>query len=279
VKRPIINTRDEPHADREKYRRLHVIVGDSNMSEYTIYLRNGVTALVLSMIEDGAITKSMAMRDPVRAIKDVSHDSTCRKELAMESGKKLNAVEIQAEYLDMALTYAATHDIDEVTQDVLVKWQDVIEALRRDPMELSNRIDWVIKKQLIESYRERKGYDWEDSQVRMLDLQYHDTRPDKGLYSMLERQGRVERICTDEEITAAIHTPPGDTRAYFRGECLRRYAGEVFGVNWDSISFGVGDEPIKRVMMAEPLKGTQRLVKDLLDASPTAGELVKNLRA
>ena len=155
----------------------------------------------------------------------------------------------------------------------------MIEALRRDPMELSTRIDWVIKKQLIESYRERKGYDWEDSQVRMLDLQYHDTRPDKGLYSMLERQGRVERICTDEEITAAIHTPPGDTRAYFRGECLRRYAGEVFGVNWDSISFGVGDEPIKRVMMAEPLKGTQRLVKDLLDASPTAGELVKNLRA
>ncbi|MEE3329650.1 MAG: depupylase/deamidase Dop [Myxococcota bacterium] len=279
VKRPIINTRDEPHADREKYRRLHVIVGDSNMSEYTIYLRNGVTALVLSMIEDGAITKNMAMRDPVRAIKDVSHDSTCRKELAMESGKKLNAVEVQAEYLDMALAYAATHDIDEVTQDVLVKWQDVIEALRRDPMELSTRIDWVIKKQLIESYRERKGYDWEDSQVRMLDLQYHDTRPDKGLYSMLERQGRVERICTDEEITAAIHTPPGDTRAYFRGECLRRYAGEVFGVNWDSISFGVGDEPIKRVMMAEPLKGTQRLVKDLLDASPTAGELVKNLRA
>ena len=279
VKRPIINTRDEPHADREKYRRLHVIVGDSNMSEYTIYLRNGVTALVLSMIEDGAITKNMALRDPVRAIKDVSHDPSCRREIAMENGKKLNAVEIQAEFLEMALTYAQTHEIDEVTQDVLVKWQHVIETLRRDPMELSGQIDWVIKKQLIDSYRERKGLDWEDSQVRMLDLQYHDTRPEKGLYALPERQKRVERICTDEEINAAVFTPPADTRAYFRGECLRRYAGEVFGVNWDSISFGVGDEPIKRVMMAEPLKGTKRLVGDLLDESATAGELVKNLRA
>jgi proteasome accessory factor A len=138
----------------------------------------------------------------------------------------------------------------------------------------------VIKKQLIESYMERKeiGSDWEHPQVRMLDLQYHDTRPEKGLYSMLDRQGRVERIVTDEEIQEAIHTPPEDTRAYFRGECLRRYPGEVFGVNWDSISFGVGDEPIKRVMMADPLKGTRRLVEDLLDSSTDAGELVKNLR-
>ena len=279
VKRPIINTRDEPHADREKYRRLHVIVGDSNMSEYTIYLRNGRTALVLSMIEDGAIGKSLALRDPVRAIKDISHDVRCRHAVPLENGKKLTAVQIQAEYLEMALAYASTHDVDEVTQDVLEKWQHVVEALARDPMELSSQIDWVIKKQLIESYMDRKGYDWEDPQVRMLDLQFHDTRPDKGLYAMLERQGRVERICTDEEINAAIHTPPEDTRAFFRGECLRRYPGEVFGVNWDSISFGVGDEPIKRVMMAEPLKGTKQLVEQLLDDSPSAGDLVKNLRA
>ena len=279
VKRPIINTRDEPHADREKYRRLHVIVGDSNMSEYTIYLRNGVTALILSMIEDGAITKSLALRDPVRAIKEISHDATCRLAVPLESGRRLTAVQIQAEYVEMALAYAATHDVDEVTQDVLEKWQRVVDALARDPMELSSQIDWVVKKQLIESYMSRKGYDWEDPQVRMLDLQYHDTRPDKGLYAMLERQGRVERICTDEEITEAIRKPPEDTRAYFRGECLRRYPGEVFGVNWDSISFGVDDEPIKRVMMAEPLKGTRRLVEDLLDGSANAGELVRNLRA
>jgi len=279
VKRPIINTRDEPHADREKYRRLHVIVGDSNMSEFTIYLRNGVTALILSMIEDGAVARSLSLRDPVRAIKEISHDASCRHAVALESGRRLTAVQIQAEYLDMALSYASTHDIDEVTQDVLDKWQQVIDALLRDPMELAGRIDWVIKKQMIESYMDRKGYDWDDPQVRMLDLQYHDTRPDKGLYAMLERQGRVERICTDEEIAEAVHRPPEDTRAYFRGECLRRYPGEVFGVNWDSISFGVDDEPIKRVMMAEPLKGTKRLVEDLFDGSPTAGDLVRNLRA
>ena len=281
VKRPIINTRDEPHADREKYRRLHVIVGDSNMSEYTIYLRNGVTSLILSMIEDGAVSRGLSLRDPVRAIKDVSQDPTCRVEIALESGRKLSAVEIQAEYLDMALTYAARHDLDEVSQDVLARWQHTIEVLRRDPMELDREVDWVIKKRMIEGYMERKGLggDWEHPQVRMLDLQYHDTRPDKGLYFMLERKGNVERICSDEEIQAAITAPPEDTRAYFRGECLRRYPGEVFGVNWDSISFGVSDEPIKRIMMAEPLKGTKRLVKALLDGSSNAGELVKNLRA
>jgi proteasome accessory factor A len=281
VKRPIINTRDEPHADREKYRRLHVIVGDSNMSEYTIYLRNGVTSLILSMIEDGAITKNLALRDPVAAIREVSHDATCKRTVALDVGKKLTAVEIQAEFLDMALTYAASHDIDDVTADVLEKWQYVIETLRRDPMDLSREIDWVIKRQLLESYMERKKIsgDWEHPQVRMLDLQYHDTRPDKGLYAMLERQERVERVVSDEEIARAIYTPPDDTRAYFRGECLRRYPGEVFGVNWDSISFGVGDEPIKRVMMAEPLKGTRELVEDLLTSSENAGQLVKNLRA
>jgi len=279
VKRPIINTRDEPHADREKYRRLHVIVGDANLSEYTIYLRNGAAALVLSMIEDGAIDRNLSLRDPVRAIKEVSQDPTCRKEILLDSGKRMTAVQIQSEYLDMALRYAATHPPDASTRDVLEKWQHVIECLARDPMELDQQIDWVMKKSLIENFMERKSLDWDAPQVRMLDLQYHDLRPDKGLYYILERQGRAERIVTDEEIVAAIHEPPQDTRAYFRGECLRRYGSAVFGVNWDSISFGVEDEPVKRILMAEPLKGTRSHVEELLDSSPTAVELVKNLRA
>jgi len=278
VKRPIINTRDEPHADREKYRRLHVIVGDSNMSEYTIYLRNGVTALVLQMIEDGAIDTDLSLRDPVRAIRDVSHDPTCRLELQLDNGKKWSAVEIQKQYLELAQKYLSTRQVDPVTKDVVAKWEYCLDALGRDPMELSSEIDWVIKKQLIESFIERKSLDWQHASVQMLDLQYHDSRPSKGLYYMLESQGRVERIVTDEEITAAVTCPPEDTRAYFRGECLRRYPAEVFGVNWDSISFGIGDEPIKRVMMAEPLKGTKRHVEDLLETSPTAEELVANLQ-
>jgi len=277
VKRPIVNTRDEPHADREKYRRLHVIVGDANLSEYTIYLRMGVTAIVLSMIEDGAIGKSLVLRDPVRAIKEVSHDPTCRAELAMESGGKRTAVQIQREYLEMADRYLAGRTSEPWERDVLEKWADVLDALDRDPMELADRIDWVMKRALMESFMERKGLDWDAPQVQMLDLQYHDLRPEKGLYYMLERQGRAQRLVSDDEILAAVTTPPSDTRAYFRGECLRRYGAAVFGVNWDSISFSVDDEPIKRVMMTEPLKGSRVHVQELLDESRTAADLVKNL--
>src|SRR2546427_4953534 len=279
VKRPIINTRDEPHADREKYRRLHVIVGDANLSEYTIYLRNGATAIVLAMIEDGAITKNLALRDPVRAIKEISHDASCKHEFPLDDGKRRNAVEIQAEYLEMALAYTAKQSLDPITKDVLTKWQHAIEALRRDPMELDEKIDWVMKKAMIERFMERKSLDWNSPQVELLDLQYHDLRPEKGLYYLLERQGRAERIVADAEILAAIHTPPADTRAYFRGECLKKYGAAVFGVNWDSISFGVDSEPIKRILMAEPLKGTKAHVEELLDSSPTAADLVRNLRA
>lgn len=279
VKRPIINTRDEPHADREKYRRLHVIVGDSNMSEYTIYLRNGVTALILSMIEDGAIKRDLALRDPVRAIRQISHDPKCRKQVPLERGVEYTAIQIQREYFELAQAYAQAHETDAVTRDVLQKWGEVLEILERDPMELSTKIDWVIKKTMIESFMDKKGLDWDSPQVSLLDLQYHDIRPDKGLYFLLERQGRVERVVTEEEIIAAIHQAPEDTRAYFRGECLKRYGPHVFGVNWDSISFGIGDEPIKRVMMTEPLKGTKAHVEELFRSSPKASDLVKNLRA
>jgi proteasome accessory factor A len=277
VKRPIVNTRDEPHADRDKYRRLHVIVGDSNMSEYTIYLRNGITALILQMIEDGAIDRDLTLRDPVRAIKEVSHDPALRHELQLDGGKRMTAVQIQSEYLEMAQAYVARNPVDAITADVMAKWEHVMSCLQRDPDELDDKIDWIVKRRLIRGFMDRKGLDWESPQVQMLDLQYHDTRPDKGLYFMLERQGQVERIVTDEEINAAVHTPPGDTRAYFRGECLRRYPSEVFGVNWDSISFGFDDEPIKRVMMSEPLKGTRAMVEDLLDRSASASELLANM--
>jgi proteasome accessory factor A len=279
VKRPIINTRDEPHALREKYRRLHVICGDSNLSEYTIYLRSGATSLVLSMIEDGAIKKDLTLRDPVRSIRETSHDATCTKELQLEDGKRLTAVQIQAEYLQMALDYVATRGADPMTKDILTKWEHVIDCLGRDPMELDQQIDWVMKKSLIEQFMDRKSIGWDAPQVHMLDLQYHDLRPEKGLYYILEKQGRAERIVTDEEILAAVLTPPDDTRAYFRGECLKRYGAAVFGVNWDSISFGVGDDPITRIMMEEPLKGTRAHVGALLDDSPTVVELVENLRA
>ncbi|MCH7709838.1 MAG: proteasome accessory factor PafA2 [Myxococcales bacterium] len=279
VKRPIINTRDEPHANREKYRRLHVIVGDANLSEYTIYLRNGVTLLVLSMIEDGAIRKDLSLRDPVRVIKEISRDPSCKNEVQLENGKKITAVQLQAEYLEMALSYVASHSVEPFVADVIDKWEHVIGCLERDPMELDRQIDWVMKKSLIETFMERKSVDWNSPQVQMLDLQYHDLRPDKGLYYLLERQGRAERVVTDVEINAATVKPPEDTRAYFRGECLRRYGSAVFGVNWDSISFSIGEQSIKRIMMEEPLKGSKVHVDELLNNSPTAADLVMNLGA
>jgi proteasome accessory factor A len=188
-------------------------------------------------------------------------------------------VEVQNEFLDLALVYASRNELDAVTLDVLEKWQYVMSHLQSDPYELRREIDWVTKKVLIESYMDRKGLEWDDSQVQMLDLQFHDSRPDKGLYYMLERQDKVERIVTDAEINAAIHNPPVDTRAFFRGECLRRYPSEVFGVNWDSISFGCDDEPIKRIMMSEPLKGTKEFVEELLERSDTAAALLSNMGA
>ncbi len=179
----------------------------------------------------------------------------------------------------MAVSYVASHSVEPFVADVVAKWEHVIDCLERDPMELDQQIDWVMKKSLIENFMERKSVDWNSPRVQMLDLQYHDLRPDKGLYYLLERQGRAERIVTDAEIKAAIVKPPEDTRAYFRGECLRRYGSAVFGVNWDSISFSVGEQPIKRIMMEEPLKGSKVHVDELLNNSPTAADLVTNLRA
>jgi proteasome accessory factor A len=279
VKRPIINTRDEPHADREKYRRLHVIVGDSNMNEYTIWLRQGATALALGMIEDGRIDRDLSMRDPVRAIKRVSHDPTLKQTIEMQNGRKLTGVQVQREFHELAVKYVEEEGVADWAPEIVREWGTVLDALESDPDELADRIDWITKKVLIERFMERKGVDWEDPKVAMMDLQYHDLRPDKGLYYVLERQGKVRRVVTDREITRAITEPPEDTRAYFRGQCLKRYGAEVFGVNWDSISFGIGEEPIKRVLMAEPLKGSRVHVEELLERSSGAAELVQNLRA
>src|SRR6266850_450905 len=277
VKRPIINTRDEPHADREKYRRFHIIIGDSNLCEVSTYLRVGVTSIVLALVEDGAIPKSLSITDPVKVVKEISHDLGCKRQYSLERGSRMSAIEVQKELLDDALRYFSSRNLDPITKDVLVRWERVLAALADDPMQLEREVDWVAKHKLIRSYIQRHKVDWHHPQVHMLDLQYHDVRPDKGLFFLLERRGEVERVVESEEIERAVTTPPSDTRAYFRGECIRRYPEAVFGVNWDSISFNVGEEPIKRILMNEPLKGTRAHVEDLLNASPTASVLVRNL--
>jgi Pup amidohydrolase len=278
-KRPIINTRDEPHADPDRYRRLHVIVGDANMSELSTYLKVGTTALLLKMIEDDFIMDDFTLSEPVRAMRSVSHDISCRETIELTDGRMLTPVELQWEYLRLAKKYAQDNDVGEVENDVLERWEEVLEGLETDPRSLSDQLDWVAKLSVLDAYRERDGLDWKHSKLKLIDLQYHDVRRDKGLYYRLERSGKVKRIVTDEEVDWAVDHPPEDTRAYFRGECLRRFSNRIVAASWDALIFDVGDEPLRKVPTLEPSKGTRDRVGDLFDRSPTASDLIKNLSA
>ncbi|HEY7711780.1 MAG TPA: depupylase/deamidase Dop [Candidatus Entotheonella sp.] len=278
VKRPIINTRDEPHADRERYRRLHVIIGDANMSEYTTYLKVGTTMLTLHMIEDGFLTEDLELRNPVRALQAVSRDPTCKLPVQLKNGKQLTAVEMQWCFHEAAQRYVASHpDCNPTYPDILVEWGSVLERLAADPMQLHREIDWVMKLHLLTNYMDRRTSDWDDPRIAMMDLQYHDVRPDKGLYHVLERSGAARRMLTDEAIVRSMEEPPEDTRAYFRGQCLKKFKNQIFGVNWDSISFNLGEGPIKRILMEEPTRGTKQHVEQLLERSETAADLVANI--
>jgi proteasome accessory factor A len=280
VKRPIINTRDEPHADRDRYRRLHVIVGDANMSEYTTYLKVGTSMLVLYMIEDGFLTEDLELRNPVRAMQAVSHDPTCKGHLPLKNGKRMTPVDIQWLYHEAAQRYVdhASH-LDDSFKTIVEEWGSVLERLADDPMQLHREIDWVMKLHLLTHYMDRRHSDWSDPRTAMMDLQYHDIRPDKGLYHVLERSGAARRVLTEEHIAHSMEDPPEDTRAYFRGQCLKKFKHQIFGVNWDSISFNLGEGPIKRILMEEPTRGTKRHVQHLLDRSETAADLVANITA
>jgi proteasome accessory factor A len=240
--RSIINTRDEPHAIKEKYRRLHIIVGDSNMSEYTTYLKVGTTAIILEMIEDDFITPNFSLRNPVRAIKDISRDLTCREQVPLNNGKKYSALELQKEYLDLAHRYYSTRPMSDMAKDILAKWEDVLTKLEEDPMQLDRKVDWVTKINLLKAYGEHTKLPLESSGDRMLmlDLQYHDIRRDKGLYYLLERKGKVERITTDAQIDKAMVDPPQNTRAKMRGELIKlaKMKRIPYDLDWNYIRIG-----------------------------------------
>jgi len=240
--RSIINTRDEPHAIKEKYRRLHIIVGDSNMSEYTTYLKVGTTAIILEMIEDDFITPNFSLRNPVRAIKDISRDLTCREQVPLNNGKKYSALELQKEYLELAHRYYSTRPKSDMVTDILDKWEDVLTKLEEDPMQLDRKVDWVTKMNLLKAYGERTKQPAETSGDRMLmlDLQYHDIRRDKGLYYLLERKDKVERVTTDEAIDKAMVDPPQNTRAKMRGELIKlaKMKRIPYDLDWNYIRIG-----------------------------------------
>ena len=278
LKRPIINTRDEPHADPAVYRRLHVILGDANLAEVSIYLKTGTTSLVLAMIEDGFIDRDLSVEGAVKALRDVSHDPTLRHLVTLRDGRRLTAVQLQLEYLDLARKYVEDRygaDADEQTVDVLARWESVLTRLERDPMECAGELDWVAKLKLLTQYRDRDDLDWDDAKLHLIDLQYADVRPDKGLYHRLAAAGRIERLLDDATIEAAMHDPPVDTRAYFRGRCLDKYADSVAAASWDSVIFDLpGRESLQRVPTIDPLRGTRAHVGELIDRSDSAQALV-----
>src|SRR5919198_3702134 len=277
VKRPLINTRDEPHASREKYRRLHLIVGDANMSEYALYLKLGSTALVLGMIEDQFMTRPFTLRDPVSALKAISRDLTCQNAVALEDGRTISPIALQWEYWRLAQAYCATFPVEPWAFDVLQKWAYVLGQLEQDPLFLARELDWVIKWRLLVSYMERHGENWDSARVAMLDLQYHDIRREKGLYYLLERSSKVERLLTDEEIEVAADEPPADTRAYMRGMCLKKFGQQVFSVNWDSLAFNLDHGDIKRIALDDPLQGTKGDIAAALEAATNVTEFVATL--
>jgi Pup amidohydrolase len=289
LKRPIVNTRDEPHADPALYRRLHVIAGDANLCEVATFLKVGTTAIVLAMVEDGFIEapasgarKDFSIVAPVPAMRSVSHDPTCRATVELVDGGRMTAVEMQWEFLRLAQKYADETGLEAcggsgVGGQVLARWEDVLGALERDPSLLDGQLDWVTKLSLLEAYVERDGLSWDDPKLALLDLQYHDVRPDRSLYERLVRAGKIERLVTEEEVIAATTEPTPTTRAYFRGTCLARWPEAVVAANWDSLILDVGGDPLKRIPMMEPLRGTKAHVEDLFAEVSSPAELVARL--
>ena len=283
LKRPIINTRDEPHADPEKYRRLHVIIGDANLSEISTYLKVGTTNLVLSMIEDGWLRQNgidLSVDGPVSALRAVSHDPTLRHHVTLRDGRMMTAVQLQLEYCEQAKKHVEDRfgsDVDPDTADVLARWELTLDRLSTDIMSLSAELDWVAKLALLEGYRQREGLDWDAPKLHLVDLQYSDVRRDKGLYNRLVARGSMKTLVTEQEVQRAVLSPPSDTRAYFRGRCLQKFPTQVAAASWDSVIFDVGRESLQRVPTLEPLRGTQAHVGALLDRCDNAAELVDTL--
>lgn len=281
LKRPIINTRDEPHADPERYRRLHVIVGDANLSDTATYLKMGSTAIVLAMIEaDVPDIMDLMPAHPVREMHAVSYDYDLDHRVELDRGRALTALEIQSVFLEAAWKFCdGPLGIDAQTKDVLVLWERTLALLTHDRAAAASTVDWCAKLSLMEGYRRRDGLSWSDPRLALIDLQYSDMRPGKGLAYQLERRGSLARVVSDDEVAHAIAHPPRDTRAFFRGECMRRYPDNIAAAAWDSVVFDLPEaETLLRVPTMEPTRGTAAHVEHLLDRATTAGALVRLLQ-
>ena len=277
LKRPIVNTRDEPHCDPTKYRRLHVIVGDANMSEVATFLKLGTTAILLSMIEDEQFEDDLVLATPVSAIRQVSHDPTLKQKILLDSGKTYTALNLQEILCERAEKYADRFGLESVGEEdgklILSRWRETLEGLRQDPSTMSHVIDWVAKKRIVDGIAERYDLRANDPRLKAIDLQYHDMRTEK----CLALRAGLETMTNPEDVLRATTTPPETTRAYFRGMCLQKWPTDVVAANWDSVVFDIGRDPLRRVPMMEPLRGTRELTERLFAQSSTPAELVAAL--
>lgn len=275
LKRPIINTRDEPHGDPSRYRRLHVIIGDANRSQVQIALKLGVTSIFLAALEDKALPDPIELQDPVQACWRISHDPFAP--VSLDGGGTATPLEIQGRYLEWLSKYVESELDGPVWSWVIDEWRSVLEDLEVDPGRCGDRLDWVAKKQLIEKYVDRDGLSWQDHKLRVIDLLYHDIDPARSPYERLLDRGLIRRLFTEEEITRAMVHPPEGTRAYFRGKCVSRFPESLVAANWDSLVFDTGKRHLERIPMMEPLRGDITRVGDLLESVDDAAELIEAL--
>ncbi len=265
--RPIINTRDEPHADAERYRRLHVIVGDSNMSQTTTFLKVGSAALVLEMIEAGISLRDFTFDNPIRAIREISHDITGRRTVRLASGSEISALDAQMEYYSKAVDYVASRGTDPISERVLDLWGRTLKGVETGDLSgVDTEIDWVIKKKLIDSYAARNGMELSDPRIAQIDLTYHDVRPGRGLHSLLVKKGMAATIVTDDEITAATTVAPQTTRAKLRGEFVAaaQDAGRDYTVDW--VHLKLNDQAQRTVLLKDPFRNTDDRVTKLIES-------------
>ena len=263
--RPIINTRDEPHADAEKYRRLHVIVGDSNMSETTTMLKVGSAALVLEMIEAGVAFRDFALDNPIRAIREISHDLAGRRPVRLAGGREASALDIQREYHAKAVEHLVNRTPDPTMTRVVELWGRTLDAVESGkPSLVDTEIDWAIKQKLFQRYQDRHGMDLSDPRIAQLDLTYHDIRRGRGVFDLLQRKGMAARVTTDEAIATAEQTPPQTTRAKLRGEFISaaQDAGRDFTVDW--VHLKLNDQAQRTVLCKDPFRSVDERVERLI---------------
>jgi proteasome accessory factor A len=263
--RPIINTRDEPHADAERFRRLHVIVGDSNMSEFTTFLKVGITDLVVRMVEENTVMRDLTLENPIRAIREISHDITCRKRVRLATGRELSAIEIQTEYYERAAKFVERRGAEGMAAKVLHEWGSALQALMDgDPDRLATKVDWAAKRQLVERYRSKHGLPLSHPRVALMDLAYHDVNRDRGLYYLLERRGRMERTVTDKQVQKAMRDPPQTTRARLRGEFIRQAKAKRRDYTVDWVHLKLNDQAQRTVLCKDPFKAADDRVDQLI---------------